>query len=601
MRKLLLLLLTVIASNGYAEPIPGDDILAFVRTKLPDDPLKLTGSLMVRTRNGFTQVNLPVEIELDWGAATPTATYRIDQESLTITWKNDVPNYAFSNPKNAPTSGILGTGITWADLSFSVLWWPNSKLVDEEKKLNRPSYVVDVPVPDSKNSMRLWVEKNMGMLLEARTYDPKGKELRKLEISSIKKMDGMWVAKNLELRDRISGSKTILEISELEWKHPKATAEAFDPAESVNRLTFDLYRQISGREGNLFLSPYSISSALAMVYGGARGETAEQMNDTLYFGGPGATHPAFSFLRQTLDRVPEQQQVQLCVANSLWPQTGYAFLPDYLAMTKEFYGSQIEAVDFKADTEAARTTINGWVAKKTQDKIQNLIPAGLLDPTTRLVLANAIYFKGNWAQPFKKERTRAMPFTVKPGTEVEVPTMMQTGDFKLAYAEGLQALELPYAGGDLSMLVLLPSDKDGLSALEKTLAPEWIEGLEFNEHEVMVQLPKFKIDWKLELDQTLAGMGMPLAFSDRADFSGMSGSEALSIGVVIHQAFVEVNEEGTEAAAATAVGMRATSMPPMFVANHPFLFLIRENTTGTILFIGRVANPAGPAEAGAGS
>jgi serpin B len=591
-KKLLLFVCVALCGVGHAaEPIPGDDILEFVRAKLPNDPLKLTGSLMVRTRNGFTKSNLPVEMELDWGAATPTATYRIDKESLTITWNNDVPSYAFSNPKNTPTSSILGTGITWADLSFSVLWWPNSKLVDEEKKLNRPSYVVDVPVPDSKNTMRLWIEKNMGMLLEARTFDPKGKELRKLEISSIKKMDGMWVAKNLELRDRISGSKTILEITELEWKNPRPTAAAFDPAESVNQLSVELYQQISGNEGNLILSPYSISSALAMVYGGARGETAEQMNDTLYFGGQGPTHPAFSYLRKTLNSVQEQEQVQLSVANSLWPQTGYAFVPDYLAMTQEFYGSGIEAVDFKADTEAVRTKINGWVEEKTKDKIQDLIPKGMLDPTTRLVLANAIYFKGNWAQQFKKDRTRDMPFTVKPGNEVQVPTMMQTDDFKLAHAEGLQALELPYEGGDLSMIVLLPSEKDGLSNLEKELSPELIEELEFNEHEVMVQLPKFKIEWKLELSKTLAGMGMPLAFTDRADFSGMDGSKALSIGFVIHQAFVEVNEEGTEAAAATAVGMRATSMPPMFIANHPFLFLIRENSTGAILFIGRVANP----------
>ena len=366
----------------------------------------------------------------------------------------------------------------------------------------------------------------------------------------------------------------------------------FNPADSVNALSVDLYKKLAADEqGNLFLSPYSISSALAMTYGGARGETADQMNDTLYFGGQGATHPAFSCLREKFNGIQDKGQVQLSVANSLWPQKGYDFLPDYLAMTKEFYGAQIENVPFKSDPEAARKRINVWVEDKTNDKIEDLIPEGMLDPMTRLVLANAIYFKGSWARQFKAERTHEMPFTVKPGTEVQVPTMMQTDDFKLARSEAFQALELPYEGGDLSMVLLLPSKKNDLAALEKKLTPGLFDSLEFHEGEVMVQLPRFKLEWKLELSTILKALGMPLAFSNQADFSGMDGTKELSIGTVIHQAFIEVNEEGTEAAAATAVGMRATSMPPMFIANHPFLFLIRENSTGTILFIGRVMDP----------
>jgi len=218
MKKLLLFVVVALCvSCGSSEPLPADDILAFVRTKLPDDPLKLTGTLKVRTKNGFTKASLPVEMKLNWGAAKPTASYRIDKESMDIIWDNDLPAYSFSDDRNTPTSDILDTGITWADLSFSVLWWSGSTLVDEEKKINRECYVVDVPVPDSDNTMRLWIEKNMGMLLEAQTFDAKNKQIRRMKIKSIKKMDGMWVAKDLELTDRRTGSKTTLQISDLEW------------------------------------------------------------------------------------------------------------------------------------------------------------------------------------------------------------------------------------------------------------------------------------------------------------------------------------------------------------------------------------------------
>lgn len=604
MKKLLLTSLAVLCSiTGCAETLPGDDILAFVRTKLPDDPLKLTGTLKVRTKNGFTQANLPVQMDLNWGAAAPTAKYNIGKESLTITWKNDQPAYIFSNDRNTPTSEILGTGITWADLSFSVLWWPGSKLVDEEKKINRECYVVDVPVPKSGNTMRLWIEKKMGMLLEAQTFDAEKQQIRRMKIKSIKKMDGMWVAKDLEILDKQSGNKTILQITDLKWekKEPAAkpegadgpSATAFDPAGSINRFTFDLYNKLSAGEGNLFISPYSISSALAMVYGGARGETAEQMNSKLHFGGPEATHPAFSHLRKKLNTIQEKDLVQLSVANSLWPQADYTFLPGYLSLTKAFYGSEIVPVDYKTNTEGARKKINGWIEDQTNDRIKDLIPQGMLDPRTRLVLANAIYFKGNWARQFKKEATTDGPFIIKPGTEVQVPTMMQTDDFKLAHTETFQALELPYEGGDLSMVVLLPSEKDGLAALEKNFSPGLIDRLQFSICEVMVQLPRFKIESEFQLSKTLAAMGIPLAFSRTADFSGMDGSRELYIGAVVHKAFVEVNEEGTEAAAATAALMPlAASIPQRFIADHPFLFVIRENSTGTILFMGRVMDPS---------
>ena len=232
MKKLLLFVLFALSTSGcHAAPLPADHILSFVRTKLPDDPLKLTGTLKVRTKNGFTKANLPVEMELNWGADPATAAYRIDQESMDITWDNDRPTYAFSDARNTPTSDILDTGITWADLSFSVLWWPGSTLVAEEKKINRECYVVEVPVPDSGNTMRLWIEKKMGMLLEAQTFDEKKTQIRRMKIKSIKKMDGMWVAKDLEILDKQTGSKTTLQISDLEWKTPAPTTEAAGPAE----------------------------------------------------------------------------------------------------------------------------------------------------------------------------------------------------------------------------------------------------------------------------------------------------------------------------------------------------------------------------------
>jgi serpin B len=578
--------------RGFAEAIPADDILAYVRTKLPSDPIKLTGTLKVRTVKGFTKTSLPVAMQLNWGAAVPTATYRIGDQSLKITWKNNQPGYRFSNPENKPASEILNTGLTWTDLSFSVLWWKNAILVKEEKKINRDCYVVEVPIPDSNHTMRLWIEKKMGMLLEAQTLDSRKKEIRRMKIRSIKKLDGMWVAKDLEITTSASDHKTTLQVTDLQRETPRPTATAFDPVDSINRLSTDLYKKLAaGGTDNLFLSPYSISTALAMTYGGARGATAEQMAATLHFGGQGATHPAFSHRQKMLNAIQEKGHIQLSIANSLWPQLDYSFRPDYLAMTKEFYGSKIKPVDYKTDAESARVEINSWVEDETNDRIKDLIPEGTLNTMTRLVLANAIYFKGRWANQFKPETTRPAPFKLAEGKSVEVPTMFLTADFRLAHSNDFQALELPYEGDDLSMLVLLPAQTDGLPGLEKELSAEWLSDLRFNEMEVMVQLPKFKLESSFSLGKTLAAMGMPLAFSQQADFSGMTGKPNIYIDEVVHKAFVEVNEEGTEAAAATGVIMRATSMPPMFEANHPFLFLIRENSTGAILFIGRVTDP----------
>ena len=366
-------------------------------------------------------------------------------------------------------------------------------------------------------------------------------------------------------------------------------------------FALDLYAQLRTQGGNLFLSPHSISSALAMTYAGARENTAAEMEKALHFTeGQAGTPPAFAALQARLAEIEKKGHLQLAVANSLWPQQDYPFLPDYLDGVKAAYGSVIAPQDFKSDAEGARRTINRWVEEKTRDKIQDLIAPGGLDPLTRLVLVNAIYFKGSWASPFDPAQTEEGAFWVSPAAEVRVPLMAKMQRLPYAEFEDVQVAQLPYAGGELSMLVVLPREKDGLAALEARLAPErlaeWRAGLA--EREVRVFLPKFKLTWgAVKLNEALKALGMVDAFSDtQADFSGMDGQlRWLYIGAVLHKAFVEVNEEGTEAAAATAVVMRMRAMrpatPPEFRADHPFLFLIQEEETGAILFMGRVADP----------
>jgi serpin B len=364
----------------------------------------------------------------------------------------------------------------------------------------------------------------------------------------------------------------------------------------------DLYGKLRTSEGNVFFSPYSISTALAMTYGGARGETAEQMAQTLHFDlTADKLHPAFAELKANLDTVQKKGQIKLAVANSLWPQEGFSFLPDYLDLCQKYYGTSITPVDYIGHTEDARKIINNWVEAKTNRKIVELLKPGMLDSSNRLVLVNAIYFKGNWARRFEANLTENEPFNLPLGKTVTAPLMRQTGDFYYAEFPGLQVLELPYAGGDLSMLVLLPRQRDGLGNLEAELTAQnlttWTANLK--SHTVVVLLPKFKSTSEFSLAETLADMGMSDAFIfGQADFSGMDGRKDFFVGHVIHKAFVEVNEEGTEAAAATAVLMVAGSMAPsnqppipVFRADHPFLFLIRDNRSGSVLFLGRVMDP----------
>jgi serine protease inhibitor len=375
-------------------------------------------------------------------------------------------------------------------------------------------------------------------------------------------------------------------------------AEKKATVEGNNAFAIDLYARLKAEKGNLFFSPYSVSTALAMTYAGARGNTETQMADVLHFElDQERLHPAFGALVARLNARGKEDAYQLSVANALWGQKGYRFLRDFLELTEKVYGGAFREVDFSTPEarEAARRTINAWVAKETQDKIKELIKREVLDRWTTLVLTNAIYFKGNWASQFKKGQTKDSPFTVAPDKKVDVPMMYQKGDFKYVETESFQALELPYVGDELSMVILLPHKMEGLADLEKSLTSDnlnkCLTGL--RKQEVSVYLPKFKMTSEFRLEEVLESMGMPDAFSSRADFSGMTGRKDLDISKVIHKAFVEVNEEGTEAAAATAVVMvrGGPRKPRVFRADHPFIFLIRDNPSGSILFLGRVANP----------
>lgn len=365
-------------------------------------------------------------------------------------------------------------------------------------------------------------------------------------------------------------------------------------------FALDLYSRLKDEDGNLFFSPYSISVALAMTYAGARENTAQQMSQTLRFSlDPQRLHPAFEKLEERLEALQEEGNVQLEIANSLWPHKSYPILEEYIGLVKKYYGVKITPLDYAADTEAARRIINEWVEEKTKDKIKDMIGPGVLDALTRLVLVNAIYFKGNWADQFEEELTKDAPFHPLSGESIEVPMMKQQETFGYAEHEDLQILQMPYAGDEMSMLVLLPKNMDGLANLQSVLSKEnlekWIKSI--RKKEVLVFLPKFKVTSQFRLDEALASMGMTDAFSpEKADLSGIDGEpHRLYIGAVIHKAFVDVNEEGTEAAASTAVGFALASMPepvPTFRADHPFIFMIRDNNTGSILFMGRIVDPA---------
>ena len=370
-------------------------------------------------------------------------------------------------------------------------------------------------------------------------------------------------------------------------------------AEGNNAFAVELYGQLRKQNGNLFFSPESISTAFAMAYAGARGDTASEIAKALHFTlPPERLHPAMGALLANLNAAHDGYQLR--VADALWAEKDYTFLDDYLKLTSTDYGAGFNRVDFKGAPDAVRLTINQWVEQQTADKIKDLLQPGVLTPAMRLVLTNAIYFKGNWQTQFDKAQTRDEDFHLSAAQTVRAPLMNLQGRFNYFNGGTFQVLEIPYKSGDLSMIVFLPNDVNGLSALEQSLTAsstqQWLGQLRPGS-KVILTLPRFKMTQQFELAGTLGAMGMPQAFEKNvADFSGMTGKRDLWISAAIHKAFVDVNEEGTEAAAATGIVMRSMAVtreqpPIVFRADHPFLFLIRDNRSGGILFMGRVTDP----------
>jgi len=370
-------------------------------------------------------------------------------------------------------------------------------------------------------------------------------------------------------------------------------------AQDVSAFALDLYQQLRGAEDNLFLSPYGISAALALAHAGARGNTETQMARSLRYSlHQESLHAAFAELGSELAKLHEGGHIQLSTANSLWPQQGYPLLDGYLSLIQRHYGVSVTPLHYRDAPEAARETINQWVEKSTDHKIKDLVQPAVLDAMTRLVIVNAVYFRGAWASQFQAGLTKPESFFISPTLSVAIPLMRQEGEFRYGESESLQLLELPYLGRTLSLLILLPREKNGLKHLEQNLSVEnlgrWRTSL--REETVEVQLPRFRMTCSFRLDKALSAMGMADAFNvSKADFSGMDGRPGwLYLGAVLHKTYVNVNEEGTEAAAATPVMAKPTAapgQPPVFRADHPFWFAICDTQSGTLLFLGRLTDP----------
>ena len=369
-----------------------------------------------------------------------------------------------------------------------------------------------------------------------------------------------------------------------------------------NKFAFNLFQQEQSvtTGTNQFYSPFSISTALAMVYAGALNETALQMSNTLNFDLSVKFHSKYKHLLDKMNAGTDGK-IKLKIANGLWAQQNFKFLDSYFGIVKSNYHSELKNVDFEADIEreTTRKEINSWVERNTNNKIKNILSQHDLNALTRLVLVNAIYFYGDWETPFKNSSTIRNKFSLMDGTHTIVPFMNQKGQYNYYEDSKIQAIEIPYTDNKASMVIFLPNTTTGISALGKSFDFNYYQDIieSLQNTDVRLSLPKFKIDFKIELSNALSQMGMPLAFSpDSADFSGMTGKPNLCISKVIHKAFINVDEKGTEAAAATAVVMTMTMSPrpseaKIFDADHPFLFLIKDNTTGSILFMGKIMKP----------
>ena len=395
----------------------------------------------------------------------------------------------------------------------------------------------------------------------------------------------------------------------VQYYKPRLTSPAVENADLTTMVdgntvfTLDLYQELKGEEGNIFYSPYSLSVALSMTYAGARGETEQQMAEALsFYLSQDQLHPAFNYLDQELAgrgegaQGKDEEGFRLNIVNDIWGQKNFTFLSDFLDTLAENYGAGLRILDFINAPEESRITINDYISEQTEEKIKDLIPEGVIDVMTRLVLTNAIYFNAAWEYPFSEDMTSDGVFHLLDGGEVTVP-MMSQGE-SLGYTEGddYQAVELKYDGEELSMVILLPDSgqfENFEMSLDAGLLNDIIDNLE--NKPVELTLPKWEYESSFMMKETLQAMGMPIAFTEAADFSGMTGNRDLYIADVVHKAFVSVDEAGTEAAAASAVIMKLTAMPTdvaTVTVDRPFIFLIRDIETGAILFFGRVVNPA---------
>ncbi|MFP4499071.1 MAG: serpin family protein [Vulcanimicrobiota bacterium] len=378
------------------------------------------------------------------------------------------------------------------------------------------------------------------------------------------------------------------------FAHATATVTYESLVNGNNKFAVELYRKLSEKDTeNLFFSPYSISSALGMTYVGARGKTAGEMNKALNFGHQPQDLPVhFHLLNQTLSKVEKNQ---LYIANRLWANKNDKFLKNYKNLMKKYFNAPLEKLDFGNAPEKSRKIINNWVEKQTMGKIQNLLPPGIINSATSLILTNAVYFKGQWETEFRKRATIEKDFYLTPDNKIK--TLMMQKEEKLNYGkfQGVEVLEIPYKGNELSMFIILPEETCGIQSLDETITHDalksWLSKL--RKTDVRMEMPKFKIETGFELSPVMKAMGMISAFGG-ADFSGMNGKKDLFISNIIHKAYIDVNEEGTEAAAATAVVVTKTAAvarPVSFRANHPFVFLIKDNKSGSFLFMGRLMNP----------
>jgi len=372
-------------------------------------------------------------------------------------------------------------------------------------------------------------------------------------------------------------------------------------AEANNEFTVNLYKNLGEDNDNLIFSPYSISSALAVTYAGARGETAREMSDVFWFPeNQKSFHPAYKAFTDSILISGKEKGTELNIANALWVQEDYRLIQDFLDLAKEYYRANAENVSFKtpSEQEKSRQQINQWIEKKTNHKIKDMISPGILNELTRMVITNAIWFNGNWLHPFEKSRTSPSIFHITRDKSVTTDFMHQKKEIGYYEDDDVQAIELLYKGQKMSMIIILPKEIGGWKLIGKIISCNKLNIIhkEMKPHKINMSIPKFSFESKFNLKEILYKMGMEQAFTNDADFSGMTEDNDLRIDEVIHKAFIEVNETGTEAAAATAVIMSLkTALEEedviQFVADHPFLYFITDKTTGGIIFMGRYVNP----------